>query len=161
MGGLAGFVFSIPALIYIVRASYESSWLLFLGSFLFLIVIWIHTFRDSSKRQHNESTISLAFASHVTTLVGVVVASLLAFILLTILVPGYLSPGMAEKTLADVPVNNIHDKTNGLSFEIFMAATVINFSVGSFTGIVLPFAVKRNQKKDARDPAPLHQQGSR
>jgi len=75
-------------------------------------------------------------------------------------VPGYLSSSH-PKTLVEEPVNIIHDKTDGLSFMVFMAATVINFSVGSFTGIVLPFYLKKNQTMDPRVPTPLHNRGDK
>jgi hypothetical protein len=158
---IAAVLFCIPVYIFIQRADYRESWLLYMGSFLFFIVMWIHTLHDSKKRQDNESTVALVFASHVVTIMGIVIAAFLSFLLLVMLVPGYLDSGMAEKQLTNEPVNIIHDKTDGLSFEVFFAATIINFSVGSFTGIVLPFYTKRNQVTDKKDPAPLHQRGAK
>lgn len=154
-------LFCIPVIIYLYRAHYSQSWLLYMGSFLFFIVMWMHTMRDSWTRGHNESTVALVFASHITTILGVVLATFFSFLLLVLFVPGYLDRGMADKVLPDEPANTIHDKTNGLSFQLFFAATVINFSVGSFTGIILPFYAKRNQMRDSRDPAPLHQRGAK
>lgn len=145
---IAAVLFNIPVFIYIKEATYRSSWLLYVGSFLFLIVVWIHTFLTSRSRHHNETTVALSFNAHLTTLTGILFSCIIAFILLAIFVPGYLSPGMADKIQTGEPVNTIHDKTDGLSFEIFIAATIINFSVGSFTGIVLPFALKRKQKEN-------------
>jgi hypothetical protein len=158
-GAIAAILFCVPEYIFIVNADYRQSWLLYMGSFLFLIVMWIHVLKDSKKRGNNESTVALVFASHVTTVAGVLLATLFSFILLATLVPGYLGSGMAEKQLIHEPANIVRDKTDGLSFEVFMAATIINFSVGSFAGIILPFYAKRNQIKDRKDPAPLHQQG--
>lgn len=154
-------LFCIPVSIYIADATYRQSWLLYMGSFLFFIVIGVHTLRDNKKRMGNESTIALVFASHAATVAGVLLATFFSFLLLVLLVPGYLHSGMADKTFADEPVNIIHDKTNGLSFQVFIAATIINFSVGSFTGIILPFYSKRNQTKDSREPTPLHQRGKK
>jgi hypothetical protein len=157
--GIAAILFCVPAFIYVYNADYTKSWLLYLGSFLFLIVIWVHTLRDSKKRGENESTVALVFASHAVTVAGIIFACFLCFLILVILIPGYLGVGMADKTMVDAPVNIIKDKTEGLSFEVFMAATVINFSVGSFSSIILPFYSKRNQKRDSREPTPLHQRG--
>lgn len=157
---MAAILFSIPAGIYIYSATYRSSWLLYLGCFLFFAVIWVHTLRESRKKANNESTVALIFSSHVTTLCGIVLSCIICFLLLIILVPGYLAPGMAGKVMTGEPVNVVADKTGGMSFQLFMAATMINFSVGSFTSIILPFAVKQNQKRDNRDPAPLHQRGN-
>jgi hypothetical protein len=158
---IAAILFCIPAFIYIYKADYTKSWLLYFGSFLFFIVMWVHTMHDSKKRGENESTVALVFASHVTTIAGVILSTFFCFLILVALVPGYLDGGMADKILTGEPANIIKDKTNGLSFEVFIAATIINFSVGSFTGIILPFYSKRNQVRDSREPTPLHQRGTK
>jgi hypothetical protein len=101
----------------------------------------------------------MVFESHVTTFIGVVIACVLCFLLLTILVPGYLSEGPAGKVLTDTPPNSVTDKTNGLSFKVFMGAILFNFSMGSFVSIIFPFYSKRNQTKDSKEPTPLHQKG--
>lgn len=152
---IAAVLFCVPVVAYISSASYRQSWLLYLGSFLFLIVIWVHTMLDNKKRDMNESTVAMVFASHMATIAGVIVSCLLCFILLVLLVPGYLEPGTADKTLVGEPANIVQDKTDGLSLDVFIAATIINFSVGSFAGIILPFYTKRNQTKDPRQPTPL------
>lgn len=158
---IAAALFCIPVFIYIRDARFKESGLLYIGSFLFLFTIGAHTLRDSRKRAQNESTVALVFASHAATIAGVVLAVFFSLVLLVLLVPGYLGSGVPAKVLPDEPANIIRDKTNGLSFQVFMAATVINFSVGSFASIILPFYSKRNQTKDSREPTPLHQHGNR
>lgn len=152
-------VFCIPVTIYISQATYRATWLLYLGSFLFFIVMWVHTMLDSLHRKNNESTVALVFASHMATIAGIILSCLICFLLLVIMVPGYLQPGTAGKVLTGEPANTLIDKTNGMSLDIFMAATIINFSVGSFAGIVLPFYMKRNQTRDRRRPTPFHNKG--
>ncbi|RYG24607.1 MAG: hypothetical protein EOO01_43265 [Chitinophagaceae bacterium] len=159
-GLIAGAVFSIPVFFYIKYPVYRFAWLLYLGSFMFFAVIWVHTLRESRKRAHNESTIALIFASHMATIAGIAVATVLSFIMLSTMIPGYLTSAVPDKTLTGEPSNSVMDKTDGLSLQVFLAAIFINFCVGSFSGIILPFAAKRNQKKDQRDPAPLHQHGA-
>jgi hypothetical protein len=158
-GIIAAMLFCIPVYLYIMYANYEESWLLYLGSFLFMVVMWIHTIRESKKRNDNESTVALAFSAHAAAVAGILFSCILSFLLLAIFVHGYLHSGNTAKVLAESPVNTIHDKTGGLSFNIFMTATIVNFSVGSFTGIVLPFYLKKNQTKDPKKPTPLHQHG--
>jgi hypothetical protein len=160
-GAAAAVIFCIPVYLYIYSASYRQSWLLYLGSFLFMTVMWIHTILESRKRKDDESTVALVFASHMATVAGILFSVLLCLLMLIIFVPGYLQPGITDKVLSGQPANTIHDKTGGLSFNIFMVATIINFSVGSFTGIILPFYLKRNQTKDSRTPTPLHQRSDK
>ena len=156
---IAAVLFCIPVFFYIHFGDYTGSWLLYLGNFLFLVVLWLHTMAENKKRSKNESILTLVFSGHLTTLAGILLSCVLCFILLVLFVPGYLAPGIAEKTLTSSPPQVAIGRTNGLSFEIFMAATVVNFSVGSFSSILLPFYTNRDQTKDRRQPAPLHQKG--
>jgi hypothetical protein len=158
-GGLAALLACIPIFFYIRDASYTQSYLIYVGSFFFAVVIAIHTLRVNKKRGGNESTVFMVFESHVVTLIGVIIACIVCFLLLTIFVPGYLSEGPAGKVMTDAPPNSLEDKTNGLSFKVFMGAILFNFSMGSFVSLVFPFYSKRNQKKDSREPTPLHQKG--
>ena len=155
-GAAAAILFCIPVYAYIRSARYQQSWLLYMGSILFMIAMWIHIIGDSKKRPGDDNTVALIFASHMATIAGILFCCILCFLLLSFLVPGYLRPGITGTQLDRSPVNTIHDKTNGMSFNIFMAATIINFSVGSFSGIVLPFYLKKNQAGDAKKPVPLH-----
>jgi hypothetical protein len=160
--GLIGAVaFCIPIFFYIQSANYEDSWLLYLGSFFFMIVASIYTMQDSKKRRNNESTIALVFSSHLTTITGIILSCIICLLMLIIFVPGYLGDGPADKVLTQEPANTIKDKTNGLSVKIFLTATVINFAAASFCGIVLPFIMKGNQTEDAKEPVPLHQSGAK
>ena len=156
-GTLAAIAFSIPALFYVLDETYMASWLLFLGAGLFFAVTAVHTYRESRLRGGNESTVTLVFISHVTTIVGIIISCILAFLMLSVLVPGYLSPGDTDKAMEMAPPNSIFDKTDGLSFKLFMAATIVNFAGGSIAGITIPFYAKRNQTRDSKEPSPLQQ----
>lgn len=158
---VAALLFCVAVFIYIYRASYADTWIIYVGSFAFLAVMYTHNLYDSKQRGHNESTVTMVFNSHLTTIIGIVMCVVVSFLLLVIFVPGYPAMNGPQDNLSNEPANTIQDRTDGLSFNIFMAATVINFSVGSFCGIIIPFTAKRNQTKDQKDPAPLHQTGTR
>src|SRR4026209_2226908 len=96
-GLIAALAFSIPVYFFISDDKYSDSWLLYVGSFLFMIVIGVHTIRESNKRSENESTLTLAFLSHATTITGILISVLFSFILLSLLVPGYLNAGNADQ----------------------------------------------------------------
>jgi multisubunit Na+/H+ antiporter MnhC subunit len=159
-GGLAALLFCIPAFIYLRNAYYPDTWLLYLGSFFFLVVIWLHTMRENKKRGFNESTVAMIFNSHMATITGVLISAVVCFLLLIVMVPGFFSR-TPDKELTGEPANMITGATDGLAFQVFLAAIVINFTVGSFAGIVLPFYEKRNQTKDRREPTPFHQKGTK
>lgn len=153
---IAAFLFAIPVFFYLKDTTYESNWLIYLGSFFFFLVIVLHTIFFNKVRGENANTITMVFASHFVTILGVVLSCLFVFILLSIMVPGYLGTGLVGRATPDLPANEIRDKTNGLSFRIFMGASLVNFIFGSFVAILYPFSVRKNQTKDSGDPFPLN-----
>lgn len=90
---------------------------------------------------------ALIFVAEVTTIVGIILACCICFLLLVILIPGYLQAAPAPKLLINEPATTVMDKTNGLSFNLFVAAAVLNFAGGSIVGITVPFYAKRNKAK--------------
>lgn len=154
-GGIAAFLFIIPTFFYIRSGNYEDSWLMYLGGSFFFLVIAAHILFFNQGRKGDANTTTMVFISHVTTLIGVVISAILCFLLLVIMVPGYLEAGPAEKVATGTPINVVHDKTNGLSFRSFIGATLINFAFGSTAGILFPFYAKRNQTKESGEPYPL------
>ncbi len=154
--GLIGAIaFCIPVYLYIRDDTYTESWLLYVGSALFMIAMGIHIVSENKKRGENESTVALMFISQVATIIGIIAACLISFILLVLFVPGYLESGNTAKQLTDTPPSTISDKTNGLSLKIFATAIIANFCAGSFVGIVFPFSQKRNQTRDSEEPTPF------
>jgi lysylphosphatidylglycerol synthetase-like protein (DUF2156 family) len=159
-GTIAAIVFAIPQFFYIRSSTYSESWLLYLGSFFFFIAIVLYTVLFNKAKEGNANTVTMVFASHVTTVIGVIVSCILTFILLSVMIPGYLHAGPAAVASPDTPINEIHDKTNGLSFRAFIGATIINFAFGSFASIIFPFSIKRNQTKESGEPFPLNHRKS-
>jgi hypothetical protein len=153
-------VFCIPVYFYIHDATYAHTWLLFLGSFFFLVVTIIHTLRDSRRRGGYERTFTLAFDSHMITILGIIFSCILSVILLAVLVPGYFNHSAADITMTGEPPQNQSRGTNGPGLKIFMTAVIANFSVGSFVGIVLPFYTTRKRRGDSGEQFPLKQKGT-
>ena len=158
-GLIGALAFSIPMFIFVRFSNYRQSWLLYLGSFLFMIVMWIHTTRESKKKANNENTVALTFASHMATIAGVIISFLISLLVLWIFAPGFFANHEAAN-LENAPANIGATKNDGLGLTVFLTATVVNFSVGSFVGIILPFYLKRNQTRDNKAPTPLHERGT-
>jgi hypothetical protein len=150
-------VFCIPAVFYIRDAAYRQTWLLFLGVFFFLIVATITTLIDSRKRKQNVKAVRLMFDSQLTTIISIIITCILCFILLAILIPGYIGSGHAAKVLTGNPPSDVLDKTNGLSLKIFITAIVGNFTAGSFVAILVPFYSSRIGGKTSPETTPLKQ----
>ncbi len=133
----AALVYSVPVCFFITEADYTRSWLLYLGNFLFMIVIGIFLFFISRLRQTNPGMFSLMLTGEKQVLRSTAMAVLLSFMLLLIFIPGLLESGIAGRVIINKPVNTIHDKTNGLDVMVIANAVIGNISSGSFASVIL------------------------
>lgn len=147
-GLLAAVVYCIPVIIFLSNPDYSQGWLLYLGNLLFLFPVIAFLYAFNRKRNENAGTLVMLSAGSITTVIGIVLSVILAFLLLVVMVPGYLSPGTAGKVLTGEPANITQDKTRGLSFMIFATAVIGNVAAGGFVSIIFPFAMKADQTRE-------------
>ena len=148
-GLIAAIAFCIPAMFYLRTPEFRDTWVLFLGNALFCVVVSIFILVFNKRRRNeNESTQNMNAAGHIVTIIGVVLASIISFLLLILVVPDIFAAGTPDTVMEDSHTTMTGGKTDGLVFMLFMNAVVGNFSFGSFAAIILPYAAKRNQKKD-------------
>lgn len=144
----AALLYCVPVFIFIKQAAFSQSWLLYLGNFLFMLMIIAFLISFNRRRHENASSVTMLVAGHIATVLGIIISLVLSLILLAVLVPGQLEPGQAGKVLHDVPANATQDKTNGLNFQVIMDSIIGNFAVGSFVSIIFPFTIKREQRSE-------------
>jgi amino acid transporter len=144
---VAAVLFAIPMIIFLQDTTYSHAWLLYLGNFLFMCAIAAYMIRFNEKKDENAATISLLSTGHVVTIIGVVISVILAFIALSVFVPG-LFTSTPDKVLENAPAQEEGRATNGLVFMVFMNAIVGNVSTGSFVAIILAYYQKRDQTKE-------------
>lgn len=146
-GLIAAIAYCIPAFVFIKKAIYTESWILYVGNFLFMFVIGCFLFYISGIKVDNSSPLFLITAGEKTVIIGIIAAALLSFILLLIMVHGLLGTGVPGKVMADKPANTITDRTNGLDFMLIANSLIGNFATGSFVSVILHASLKRNQRK--------------
>ena len=149
---IAAILYSIAVFIYLKNTNYSSTWLIYAGSFLFFLVIIVHTIFFNKVKGEGATTATRIFSSFVVTMMGGIIACIISFILLIVMVPDYLGKGPAGKESANTPANEVFDKTNGLSFRIFMGASLMNITFGSFVSILYPFSIRKDPEKDEGEP---------
>ncbi len=146
-GLLAGLIYCIPVYFFIQRANYTQTWLLYLGNFLFMVIIIVFLIFISRLKNENSGTLSLIVTGEKEVILGTIIASILAFVLLAILIRGLFGNGIPGKVLSDRPVSIIHDRTHGLDFMVLTNAVIGNFVTGSFISVILPASLGRYQRK--------------
>jgi hypothetical protein len=140
-------LYCISVVFYIRNASFQGSWMLYVGNLLF--GIGIMGFLISYLRKKKESAYSsyMVLAGHVVTFIGIILSCIISLLLLLIISPGvFHSVTSNTPVLGDSPAqmrDNIH---NGLMTGLFMNAVVGNISAGSFLSIVLPNTMRKTER---------------
>lgn len=147
---VAAIVYGIAAFIFVYRATYVDTWILYVGNSAFMVAIAYFMFQFNHRREGNASATSMVIAGHVTTVIGTILATLLGLLLLIIMVPGFFEAGDAGRVLQDEPANMPQGNTDGLGFIVVANAIFGNASMGSFVSLILAFTLKRNQARESR-----------
>ncbi len=147
-GLFAAICYAISVAVFIEKAKYADTWVLYVGNFVFMVVVVALLFYISSVANFNSGAIALMGSGIKTVLTGVIFSCILSFILLLILVPHVLGQGPPSISMSGNPVNRSINQTNGLVFMIFINGIIGNMVTGSFVSILFPVSIKRNQKSE-------------
>jgi len=146
-GLIGAVVYSIPVAIFLSDPDYEKTWILYVGNLLFLFAILGFLYEFNKRRDENAGTLTMLAAGLIATVVGIVFACILAFILLSTMVPGYLA-GDPQKNVVGEPANTAFDNSSGVGWLVFATAVIGNIAAGSSISIILPFALKADQTRE-------------
>lgn len=145
----AAVLYSIPMAIFVHSANFNSIYFLYMGNAFFLAGIVFFLYRYNKKRADDASGSSMVIAGHITTAIGILMSCILALLVIFIFIPNILQPEIPDKVLQNAnPSQPAPGKTHGLLLIIFMNAIIGNLCTGSFTSIILPYSLKKNQTKD-------------
>ena len=141
----AAIVYAIAGFIFIQKAIYTESWVLYVGNFMFMIIIGWSLFYMSRTKADYASSLPLIVDGEKTVIIGVIASTLLSFILLLIMIHGLFGSGTPGKVLLDKPANTVRDRTNGLDFMLIVNSLVGNFVTGSFVSVMLPGSLVKSR----------------
>lgn len=147
-GGLAGFLYSIPMFLYLQHNSYENSYYLYIGNALFFLVIFYYNMKLLYRPYDKRRAVSMLMAGHLTTLLGVIVAVLLALTFMLFFFPDLFASKAPDMVLDNAPANAEAHRPSGWLFMIFINAVICNFGAGAMISIMVSYAGKKNQTKD-------------
>jgi hypothetical protein len=146
-GMIGAVAYSIAVVIFLSDPDYEKTWILYVGNLLFLFAILGFLYEFNRRRDENAGTLTMLAAGHIATVVGIIFACFLSFILLPTMVPGYLA-GNPQKNVTGEPANTTFDNTSGVGWVVFATAVIGNMAAGSAISIILPFALKADQTRE-------------
>ena len=155
-GLCAGIAFIVPVTLFLSQNSYENFYYLFIGSGLFMFVIFFYCVKLSHRPYDKKRAVSMMMAGHIATLTGIYFSCLFTVACFLFLYPQLFSAVPVDRVVEDVPSWMQPDKPIELLFIILSVAITANFSVGSFISVVTAYASKVNQTRDKSVPLETH-----
>jgi len=149
-GIVSAIAFCIPMVIFLNAGKYISTWWLYVGNALFLVIIAAYMISFNKSKGENASTQTMMTAGHIATVIGILISCIVAAILLPVFIPDIFSSVKSNNVLSDAPAETGTGKTNGLVFILFMNAIIGNLCAGSFSSLLIPYSARKNQTKDRR-----------
>lgn len=146
-GLAAALVYMIPVWVYLVLQEYKYTWMVLLGSILFMFVILVYSYRLSRRKTEQESTWMMIIAACFAVLTGIVLSVLLTLLLCAIYLPGFFSNGGGTNVLEKAPAG-LNKHNSSLLWLLFICATVENFGAGGIMALLGPYIFKKNQTRD-------------
>lgn len=141
-------LFAIPMFIFLGDQSYRQTWLLYLGNGLFLCGVLVFLIFFNNRRDENASTQTMMGAGHIVTIMGMIIAFIIAVIAVLIMVPSAYGLGDSNSNLMSAPTSMDRELNNGLLFVLFADTILGNLSAGSALSLIVGYAIKRDQMKD-------------
>jgi hypothetical protein len=142
---LAAILYIIPVFYFIMEDNYGDSYFLYIGNVLFAAGILVAVRKYNSRRNENALTMSMLSAGITTSIIGIIVAFLLLFLIVAIDIPHLFNHAGAAKQMTEGPANIVKDSTKGLKFMLFMNDVLGNILAGAFVTVFYSFTAKRDQ----------------
>jgi hypothetical protein len=141
-------LFCIPMFIFLSDQTYTKTWLLYLGNALFLVGVFVFMVFFNNRKNENASTQTMMVAGHTVTIMGMIIAFIIAFIAALVLVPSAFGMGASNNDLANAPQSMDRDVNDGLLFVLFADTILGNIAAGSFVSLITAYSYKRDQVRD-------------
>ncbi|GAC1450198.1 MAG: hypothetical protein NVSMB7_12390 [Chitinophagaceae bacterium] len=148
----AALVYCITVGFYIKKMSFEESWVLYLGNFLFAAVIGIFVAWFYKKHESDIGTIRLVVIGAKTAVAGIVIACIMSFLLLLIFVPQIFRPEPISHLYLHHSPGQFSGKNRGFGSILFFNAILGNAGASFFISLLIPFSVMKNLYSDERKP---------
>ena len=143
-GIISSVLYCIPVVFFLRDQRYTDTWLLYLGSAIFLICIFIFGIVYGGELPGETSKVY----NGVTVTGPVIIFSCILILLLTlILAPGVFDIGSARDEVRQTPAAISKNGTHGLLFMVLADAIIINFCEGTFATVMTR---SKNEEKKLR-----------
>jgi len=132
-GIAAGIVYCIPLIFFLKDRRFADTWLLYLGSALFLIITFTFGIvygsrqNDDPRKSYNGFTVAV---------LGVIASIILILLLTLLLAPDVYGIGSANDVLHQTPAAMNNTGNHGILFVMLANAVLINLAAGAFSAVM-------------------------
>lgn len=147
-GFIAAILYFIPTAVFLYNNRYENAYYLFIGSCLFMLVIFYYVMRLLNRPYDRKRAFSMVIAGHLATLAGVVISCVLVAITILLFFPSIYSSSRLDTVIENVTPTEQPHRSSQLLFITLVMTILCNFGVGSFIAIMVAYAGKKDQTKD-------------
>ena len=147
-GLLAAVLYSIPMEFFLASDRYENFYYLYIGSGLFMVAIFYHTFRLIDRPYDKNRAVSMMMSGLLTTITGVIISSIIVFISVFAFFPDLFSTHQVVDMVQDAPATGQPKYPSDLLFMILGVTIIVNMLIGAFVAVITSYASKRDQTRD-------------
>jgi hypothetical protein len=144
-GIIASALYCIPVIFFLKDQRYTDTWLLYLGSAIFLMCIFIFGIVYGGKIP---SQTSKKYNGFIVTTLGVIFSCILILTLTLIFAPGVFNFGSSPDELLQTPAAIAKNNGHSLLFMMLADAIIINFCAGTFAAVMT-----RSKNEEKKLPA--------
>ncbi len=146
----AAFLYCIAAFFYIKKMSFEETFILYVGNFLFAAVIAIFIGWFYKQHQTDISTIRLVIIGGKAAFAGIIVACIMILVMLLLFVPAIFRPEAVSHIQLQHSPGQFEGKNQGFGAILFLNAIIGNAGASFFISLLIPFAVMKNMYEDEK-----------
>jgi hypothetical protein len=154
-GFIASVLYSIAVYFYIRKMSYEETFILYVGNFLFAAVIGFFVGWFYRHHERKIGTIDLIVSGAKTAVAGIIMACIICVLMILVLAPDLFHRAGNTVALRDSP-GQFDGKNGGFGKILFLNAILGNAGASFFISLLIPFSVMKNLYPDEKESKPLN-----
>ena len=132
-GIVSAIIYCIPVIFFLKDRRFSDTWLLYLGSALFLVITFVFGIVYGSRKIDDPAK---AYNGFIVTILGVIACVILVLLLTLILTPDVYGIGSANDVLKQTPAALTKNGNHGILFIMLANAAIVNFAAGAFSAVM-------------------------
>lgn len=132
-GFVASILYSIPLIFFLKDRRFSDTWLLYLGSAIFLMCLFVFGTMYTGKKNKEAYKNYNGFT---VTILGVIFSCILILLLTLFLAPDVFGLGSANSVLKQTPPAIATTGNQGILFVMLADALIVNFCAGMFAAVM-------------------------